>query len=70
MRYLYYVLGVLVGFGGFLLFMDGLSKGVLFYQVLGGSMVGSCLILIAVGRVIETLDDIRDAVIDRDETAP
>jgi len=67
MRYLYYVLGVLVGFGGFLLFMDGLSKGILFYQALGGSMLGSCLILIAVGRVIETLDDIRDAVSEEPE---
>jgi hypothetical protein len=67
MRYLYYVLGVLVGFGGFLLFMDGLSKDVMFYQVLGGSMVGSCLILVAVGRVIETLDDIRDAVSEEPE---
>ena len=67
MKNLYYVLGVLLGFGGFLLFMDGLNKDVLVYQVLGGSMVGSCLILVAIGRVIETLDDIRDAVSEEPE---
>jgi len=67
MRYLYYALSVFAALFGFLILMIGVQENRGFLRLIGGSMIGSVLVLLAIGRLIGTLEDIRDAVSEEPE---
>jgi len=47
--------------------MIGVQEDRGFLRLIGGSMIGSVLVLLAIGRLIGTLEDIRDAVSEEPE---
>ena len=67
LRYLYYALSVFAALFGFLILMIGVQEDREFLRLIGGSMIGSVLVLLAVGRLIGVLEDIRDAVSEEPE---
>jgi hypothetical protein len=67
MRYFYYALSVFAALFGFLILMIGVQEDRELLRLTGGSMIGSVLILLAVGRLIGVLEDIREAVSEEPE---